>query len=133
MKTLLVVSALVLSVPTLTMAGDSHNHEAAVEAAPHGGSLRASGEYKAEIVINDDKLKLYIYDKKLKPKQLEKTVLTGGVQFPKEKVKPISFKKNGDFYESTIKGISKVHRYDLHVNIEADGKKTLIDFGLDNI
>src|SRR5688572_921411 len=98
------------------MAGDDHNHEPAVEAAPHGGVLRNADPYKAEIVINGDNVKVYVYDKALKPQALKTNELKGRVQFPKEEKKPVVFAKKGDFFEATIKGISKVHRYDLHLN-----------------
>lgn len=133
MKKLVMAVALGLSFPPSLLAHEDHNHEAAVEAAPHGGSLRNAGDYKAELVINGDKLKLYIYDKQLKPVKIDKAELKGDVQFPKEKSKPIVFKKNGEFHETTVKGISKVHRYDMHVNLEISGKKVVIDFGIDNI
>ena len=50
-----------------------------------------------------------------------------------KKGKEIIFKKNGEIYEATLTGISKVHRYDLHVNIEIGTSKILADFGVDNI
>ncbi len=133
MKKMFVALVLGLS-PSLTLlAHDDHNHEAAVEAAPHGGSLRNAGDYKAELVVNGDKLKLYVYDKQLKPLKVEAAELKGDVQFPKEKSKPVVFKKNGEFHEATIKGISKVHRYDMHVNLDISGRKVVIDFGIDKI
>ncbi len=133
MRVFLVVTSLLLGITGQLVAHDDHHHEAAVEAAPHGGNLRNAGEYKAEIVINGDHLKLYFYDKNLKPLKVDKSEIAGDVQFPKEKSKPITFKKAGDYYETTIKGISKVHRYDMHVKLEIAGKKTLVDFGIDNI
>ncbi|MBC7533691.1 MAG: hypothetical protein H7318_19160 [Oligoflexus sp.] len=133
MKTAILMTTLVLSFTTPVLASDDHNHEAAVEAAPHGGTLRNAGDHKAEIVIEGDKLKLYVYDKALKPIKMEKAELKGNVQFPKEKSKPIIFKKSGEFYEALVKGISKTHRYDMHVNLEIGSKKTLVDFGIDNI
>ncbi|HYX37749.1 MAG TPA: hypothetical protein VE954_32000 [Oligoflexus sp.] len=133
MKTFLALTSLLLGAAAPLMAHDGHNHEAATETAPHGGTLRNAGDYKAEIVINGDNLKLYIFDKQLKPMKLEKAELTGDVQFPKEKSKPVTFKKAGEFYSATVKGISKVHRYDMHVNLEVAGKKVVADFGIDNI
>lgn len=131
-KSFLLCASLALITPSL-LAHEGHSHEAATETPPHGGSLRDAGDLKAEVVINGDDLKLYVYDKQLKPVKIDKAELKGEVQFPKEKAKPIVFKKKGDLYEATVKGISKVHRYDLHVNIEASGKKAKADFGIDNI
>ena len=133
MKHLLLATSIFFGATTNLMAGDGHNHEAAVEAAPRGGILRNAGDYRAEIVINGDKLKLYVYDKQLKPITLDKAELTGDVQFPKEKRKPITFKKAGESYDVTVKGINKVHRYDMHVTLEIAGKKIVADFGIDNI
>lgn len=133
MKNVFLVALIALGLPTQALAHDGHSHEASAAVAPHGGSLRDAGAIKGEVVINGDKIVLYIYDNHLKPLKLEKSVLTGDVQFPKEKSKPITLKKNGDKFEVTVKGISKVHRYDLHIDIEHKGKKTKVDFGLDNI
>lgn len=135
MKLVLMLASLAipLSLSSPGLAHDGHSHEASAVAAPHGGSLRDAGELKGEVVITGDTIKLYIYDKHLKPITIDKNELTGEVQFPKEKKKPIVLKKNGEVFEVTIKGISKLHRYDLHINVENAGKKTLVDFGLDNI
>ncbi|MDZ4661278.1 MAG: hypothetical protein SGJ18_06615 [Pseudomonadota bacterium] len=115
-------------------AGDGHNHEAAVESAPHGGVLRDAPPYKVELVLNGDQAKIYVYDKGLKPVKLDKDTAKGELRFPKEKkAKEVVFKKNGEVYETTLAGISKVHRYDLHVNLEAGASKVLVDFGVDNI
>ena len=65
-KSVLLIAVLFSATPSL-MAHDAHNHEAAVESAPHGGTLRNAGDFKSEIVINGDVVKLYIYDKQLKP------------------------------------------------------------------
>lgn len=133
MKKWFVTLSLAIAPVPSALAGPGHNHEAAVEAAPHGGTLRNAGEIKAEIVLSGDSLKLYVYDKQLKPLKMEVPEVKGEVQFPKEKSKPVTFMKAGEFYEATVKGISKAHRYDLHVNVVTAGKKTLVDFGIDNI
>ncbi len=125
--------SLMFCLSSAALAHDGHSHEASAQIAPHGGNLRDAGEIKGELVIKGDSVKLYVYDKHLKPIKLSAVELSGDVQSPKEKSKPITLKKNGDIYEATIKGISKVHRYDLHINIEHEGKKTLVDFGLDNV
>lgn len=125
----------ILSLVSLSsFAHEGHVHEAAVEAPPHGGLLRDADPFKSEVVLNGDLVKLYIYDKKLKPVKLDKEVLKGEVIFPRDK-KPtaVEFKRKGELYEATLKGIKKVHRFDLHVNLDAGGKKALADFGIDNV
>lgn len=136
MKNIL-MTVLVSILATSAYAGDDHNHEAAVEPAPHGGMLRDAPPYKAELVLDKDQAKVYIYEKKgekLVPAQLPITELKGDVRLPKEKKsRPITFKKNGDVFEGSIAGISKVHRFDLHMHFEEKGKKVVLDFGVDNI
>lgn len=115
-------------------AGEGHNHEAAVENAPHGGVLRDAPPYKVELVLNGDDAKIYVYDKSLKPVKLDKDIAKGQIRFPKEKKsKEVIFKKNGDTYEAKLVGVGKAHRYDLHVDIEIAGTKVVGDFGVDNI
>lgn len=133
MKKVFLLSVLGLGIPMPLLGHDGHSHEASAQTAPHGGSLRDAGEIKGEVVIKGDEITLYIYDKHLKPLTLDKAELSGEVQFPKEKAKPITLKKKGEVFVANVKGISKVHRYDLHINVEYQGKKTLVDFGLDNM
>ena len=118
------------------LAHDDHNHEAAVEAAPHGGILRNAPPYKSELVLKKDVAKVYVYDKDVKPvsKEKLKESIKGQVAFPKDKKKrDVLFKLAGDAYEAKIPGIEKVHRYDLHITLEVEGKSVLADFGVDNI
>ena len=114
-----------------------HNHVAAVEPAPHGGVLRDAPPYKAELVLNKDEAKIYLYSKvgdKLEPAKLDTQALEGRIRFPKDKKeKVVTFTKKGDGFQAKIAGISKVHRYDLHVTLTEKDKKTVIDFGVDNI
>ncbi len=130
----LVLTLLLSLSGSYALADDGHNHEAAVEAAPHGGVLRDALPFKVELVLTGDQAKIYVYDKALKPVKLDKDTAKGELKFPKEKNgKEVVFKKNGEIYEATLAGISKVHRYDLHVNIENQTSKVKVDFGVDNI
>ncbi len=134
MKVLIALLAIVTVSLTPAHAGDDHNHEAAVEPAPHGGVLRDAPPFKVELVLNGDTAKVYFYDKALKPAKLEKDTLVGKLRFPKEKKdREVTFTKKTDSYEGTLTGISKTHRYDLHINVESGGKKVVVDFGVDNI
>lgn len=138
MKSIITLSLTLALLSPAAQAGDGHghNHEAAVEAAPHGGVLRDAAPFKAELVLNGDQAKLYVYDKDLKPAALDKPSQTGHLKFPRQtKDKVVTFKKaaTGDYYEAKLDGISKVHRYDLHIDLELGDKKVLADFGVDNI
>ena len=150
MKNLVLLVVLVLSSPLI--ADEGHNHEAAVEAAPQGGTLRDAPPFKAEITIEGETVKLTVYDQKLKVVKYDAESLTGDIRYPRgfepkeqklvfKKVKldkPITIKDVGvitERYEGTVKGISKpgLHRYDLHINLAVGGKKAMADFGIDNI
>lgn len=126
---------------------DGHNHEAAVEAAPQGGVLRDAPPFKSEVKIDGERVKLYIYDQKLKALKYDKETLNGDVQFPRQQTKPVTFKKVAETkpitikdvgtiterYEAKIPGINKIHRYDMHVTLDVGGKTAKADFGIDNI
>lgn len=133
MKKILIAATFFLPAPAKILAGDNHNHEASVEPAPHGGTLRDVGDFKAEAVLKGDLVTIHIYDNKLKPLKLDKETLTGEIQFPKQDRKKVTFKKTGETYQLSIDGISKIHRYDLHLDLEIKGKKARVDFGIDNI
>lgn len=139
------LAATIVGIPLF--AHDGHNHEAAVEPAPQGGVLRDAPPFKSEIKIDGDVVKLYIYDQKLKTVKYDKDELQGDVQFPRQKTKPVTFKRLkeerpttikdvgviAERYEAKIPGINKIHRYDMHVNLEVGGKMAKADFGIDNI
>ncbi len=79
---------------------------------------------------------MYVYDKALKPVTLDKPALKGHLKFPRQKKETIVTLKraeSGAYYEAKMAGISQVHRYDLHVDLEVGGQKVLADFGVDNI
>lgn len=132
-RVLLVVLASLLTVPAF--AGEGHNHEAAVEPAPHGGILRDSPPYKVELVLNGDHAKIYVYDSALQPVKKESLAATakGELAFPKEKPQEVVFNYGEDGYEATVKGISTVYRFDMHVKLMIDQKEIIGDFGIDNI
>ena len=135
MKTKIIALAFALAAAPV-MAHEDHNHEASVEAAPHGGVLRDATPYKSELVLNKDMAKIYIYEKDLKPvtKDRMKPTIQGELSFPKDKKpKEVTLNYKGDAYEGTLKGVSKVHRYDFHVTVTVDGKPVNVDFGVDNI
>lgn len=135
MKRSLVFSVILMSfVSILALAGDGHNHESSVEPAPHGGILRDAAPYKTELVLKGDLAKIYVYQKDLKPAKVSSQELRGEVRFPKQKKsKAVIFKATGESFDATIEGISKVHRYDLHIKMIEGGTETLFDFGVDNI
>jgi len=117
-------------------AHEDHDHQPAVEAAPHGGILRNALPYKTELVLEKDNAVVYVYDKDVKPvlaTRLAK-VVKGKLAFPKEKTKrEVAFNLKDGAYRAKLPGIDKVHRYDLHITITVDGKDVLADFGVDNI
>ncbi len=113
-----------------------HSHEAAVEAAPHGGVLRDALPFKVELVLNGDQARMYVYDRQLKPVTLDKPEIKGRLKYPRQsKTIVVTLKRSaaGDAYEATMTGIAKVHRYDLHIDLEVGDQKVLADFGVDNI
>lgn len=134
-----VLAAFLLFVGAPAYASDDHHHhdhEEAVEEAPNGGFLRNAGEYKGELVLEGNIVKIYIYDEDVNPigKDHMTDSIMGGVEFPTDKeMRPVEFTWMVDHYQATINDINKVHRYDMHVKAMIDGKEVVIDFGVDNI
>jgi len=132
----LLILALTAALAAPLWAHEEHNHEAAVEAAPHGGILRNAGLFKAELVLNKDNAKIYLYDKDMKAVDAKRLTPSakGRLAFPKDKTKrEVKFELKDGTYQAQLPGIGKVHRYDLHVDLSIDGKPVLGDFGIDNI
>ena len=59
--------------------------------------------------------------------------LKGEVQFPRKKRQAVTFTLKKDHYYAKIPGITKTHRYDLHVNLVVGETKAVADFGIDNL
>ncbi len=135
-----------LATPGFTFADEhGHNHESSVEDAPHGGTLRDAPPYKAELKLDGDNAKIFIYTKtgdKLEPVTVAAEKLEGQVRYPKEKKdRPVTFAKKTmtqkdktiTYFEAKLAGVAKLHRYDLHVILAEKDKKIVLDFGVDNI
>jgi len=136
MKKLILLGCTIALLSPVSHAGPGHNHEASIEAAPHGGVLRDASPYKVELVLNGDLARMHVYDKTLKPVVLDKPQVKGRLKFPrqtKETVVTLKRTAAGDAYEARMPGISKVHRYDLHIDLEVGDQKVVADFGVDNI
>lgn len=134
MNGLLLALSISVFVASPAQAHDGHVHEPALEAPPHGGLLRDAGIFKSEVVIQGDLAKVYIYDQKMKPIVQGPSQLKADFQLPKQRHgKPVVFLKKDDHYEAVLPGVSKAHRFDMHVQIEVEGKKGLADFGVDNM
>ena len=135
---IMMVVCAVFSAPQHARAGGGHdhNHEAAIEAAPRGGMLRDAPPFKVELLLTNDLAQIYVYDASLSLVASDRLAseIKGRLRFPREKSdREVVFVRKGDAYESTLAGISAVHRFDMHVDIVVDGKTVVGDFGVDNI
>lgn len=95
-----------------------HDHDAPAKvAAPKGGFIRELENTYVEVVSKQKDLKIYFYDKELKPKNTEGFKVSLSAEIPRsKKIEPIENK----FSESQIEAqydAKNLHRYTLRMEI----------------
>lgn len=97
---------------TFAHGGDDHDGPAAVQ-APKGGMIKALEEAFVEVVNTKEDLKIYIYDKDMKPAKVALYKVSAQSEVPRTKKKqPLTLQDQGNHFEAHFdsKGL---HRYTL--------------------
>lgn len=105
---------LISALTSVTWAHEGHDHDApATLQAPKGGIVKSLEETYVEVVPGKDSVKLYLYDKELKPKYPDNFKISAEAEHPRKKTKEkidVSIKKDVVEMRYDAKGL---HRYNL--------------------
>lgn len=100
-------------------AHEGHDHDAPKAiTAPKGGVIKSLEETNVEVVSKGNDLKVYLYDKELKPQDVGPFTVSAKAEMPRtKKTEDIVLKPMGNFFEATFdaKGI---HRYTLLLSVK---------------
>ncbi|MBL7687450.1 MAG: hypothetical protein JNJ49_05405 [Bdellovibrionaceae bacterium] len=115
-----ILMVVLVMVSTLAQAHVGEHDAPVVVSAPQGGMLKNFGELMVEAVVQDKTARLYVYDLKLKPRDLAGIKVSASVVKPKSKVElrlPLQ-NKGGHLvcdFSTEAKGL---HRFTLRVAID---------------
>lgn len=112
LKTMTLVMNLLLC--TTALAHEGHDHDAPKNVqAPKGGVIKGMEETLVEVVSKGKDLKIYFYDKDLKPQEVATYKVRAQAELPRgKKVEPVTLTAKGTFIEASYDA-KGAHRYTL--------------------
>ncbi len=101
-----------------SFAHDGHDHDAPTKLkAPKGGIIKALDESRVEVVAKGKDLKIYVYDKELKPAPTTDLKIIASTELPRtKKEEPLSLKSQDTYFEAQYDA-KGVHRYTLKLAV----------------
>lgn len=117
MKKILVVIA-VWGFASFGSTHEGHDHDAPAKVkAPKGGVIKSLEEVHVELVSKGKDIKVYLYDKEMKAKNLTGFKVSAQAEMPRtKKTEAVSLTAKDNFYEGTFDA-KGVHRYTLIVAV----------------
>lgn len=97
---------------------------------PHGGTIEITDNHHLiELVAQEEQIKIYVYEKGLKPIPVKNITINGDITLPKkDAASALSFVSHDDHHSAAISLDSKVHRYTLNVQLQINGSKEQVQF-----
>lgn len=122
MRKLLLSAMLAFAVSTSGHEGHDHNGPAGVQ-APKGGIIRGVEHSYIEVVSKGKDLKVYFYDKELKPQDPALYTTSAKVQLPRvKKTEELSLTPKDNALEASYDA-KKAHRYTLLLSVKDSKSK----------
>lgn len=128
MKKFLIMAAIAIGAwSSNTLAHEGHDHDAPVTLkAPKGGLIKALDESRIEVVAKGTELKVYVYDKEMKPAQASRFQLVASAELPRlKKVDSLTLSAQKTFFEGNYDA-KGAHRYTLKLAV-TDSKTNRTD------
>ncbi len=127
MRKLSVIVALVMTIGSPLMAHEGHDHDAPTTLkAPKGGVIKSLDLSRVEVVSRGKDLKIYVYDKEMKPASTSEFQITAKAELPRtKKVEDVKLASKEDFFEGSFDA-KGAHRYTLKLAV-TDSKTSRTD------
>ncbi len=108
-------------------AHEGHNHDApTMIKAPKGGVIKALDESRVEVVPKGKEVKIYLYDKEMKPRDASGFKITAKAELPRsKKIQAVEFMAKGNILEGSFDAQGS-HRYTLRLSV-TDSKTNRTD------
>ena len=116
---------LALSLFAATVFAHEGEHGPSTVQAPKGGVMRSLETVHLELVNERKKVKIYVYDIKVKPADVAQYAVSATVTLPKKKPETIKLVEAGDHWEADIDSKNS-HRYTLILDIKQGGHEDKI-------
>ncbi len=114
---LTIFSLVFFSLTGFTHEGHDHGAPKGI-VAPKGGLIRALEQTIVEVVAKANTIKIYLYDRELKPLEVAPFTITAKAQKPRVKKKDdIILKPSGNYFEGTYDA-GGIHRFTLLLSVK---------------
>lgn len=124
MKKMTVTLFAILALHSTTLfAHEGHNHDGPVSVqAPKGGVIKAIDENYIEVVVKKQNLKIYFYDKELKPAEVAPFKVKAIAEMPRTKKRDeITLVAQAHSFEAQYDA-KNIHRYTLLLEVKHPGE-----------
>lgn len=100
------------------IAHEGHNHDAPTSLkAPKGGIIKALDEARVEVVAKGKDLKIYVYDKEMKPAQASTFKVIATAELPRtKKEESVALNAQDTFFDAVYEA-KGAHRYTLKLAV----------------
>lgn len=110
------VIAFSLILTPFAFAHEGHDEPATVQ-APKGGVIKGIEDAYIEVVVKGKDVKIYFYDKNLKPQEVSAFKVSATAELPRsKKAEPVTLNAQGNFFEAVFDAKS-AHRYTLVLKV----------------
>lgn len=118
MKHLLFLTALTLLPLHAALAHQGHDHDAPTTLkAPKAGVIKTLDEASVEVVSKGKDIKVYVYDKELKPAEATRFQIVATAELPRGKAEePVKLEPKGKLFEGSFDAKGS-HRYTLKLAV----------------
>lgn len=122
------ILAFILTLSVTSFAHEGHDHGSGQVQPQKGGVVKSLETVHLEMVNLGKEIRIYVYDKDVKPQPTKNYPLTAKVQLPRQKQTQDLKLEVKDTYWTTQFDPKGAHRYDLILNIEQGGHKDAVKF-----
>ena len=127
MRNFTLVAALAMTLSSPLMAHEGHNHDAPTTLkAPKGGVIKALDQARVEVVSKGKDLKIFVYDKEMKPAPTTEFQIAAKAELPRtKKEEDVKLASKETFFEGSFDA-KGAHRYTLKLAV-TDSKTSRTD------
>ncbi len=108
-------------------AHEGHDHGAKLSQAPKGGIMRELETVNLELLSKGMTIKIYIYDKNMKPEDVAKFPVSATVTLPRKTAESVPLVAKGDHWETEYNP-KKAHRFTFILSIKQGGHDDNVKF-----
>ncbi|MBC7420631.1 MAG: hypothetical protein H7328_07880 [Bdellovibrio sp.] len=115
----LLITFLISMTGLVSLSHESHDHDQPLTVqAPKGGAIKSLEETYVEVLVKGKDIKIYLYDKELKPRMVKDFTIKAKIEMPRtKKTEVIKLSANEQYFQASFDG-KGIHRYILHLSVK---------------